>query len=280
MSVGELYIVATPIGNLQDVTLRALDVLKEVDCIAAEDTRHSRKLLNHFGIDKPMLSVHEHNEKQRAGEVIKKLSCGQSLALISDAGTPLISDPGYQLVKAVTSAGYVVRPIPGVCAAIAGLSVSGLATDRFHFEGFLPQKSGNRLEHLRLLSQEVSTLVFYEAPHRIEAFCSQLISCFGEEREAVFARELTKSFETINYGNLSEQMAWLKSDANQQRGEFVVMIEGYKQPDSGEGLDVSAIQLMDLLLQDLPPNRASQIAAKFFGKKKKVFYDYALTKKS
>lgn len=280
MSVGELYIVATPIGNLQDVTLRALDVLKEVDCIAAEDTRHSRKLLNHFGIDKPMLSVHEHNEKQRAGEVIKKLSCGQSLALISDAGTPLISDPGYQLVKAVTSAGYVVRPIPGVCAAIAGLSVSGLATDRFHFEGFLPQKSGNRLEHLRLLSQEVSTLVFYEAPHRIEAFCSQLISCFGEEREAVFARELTKSFETINYGNLSEQMAWLKSDANQQRGEFVVMIEGYKQPESGEGLDVSAIQLMDLLLQDLPPNRASQIAAKFFGKKKKVFYDYALTKKS
>ena len=280
MSVGELYIVATPIGNLQDVTLRALDVLKEVDCIAAEDTRHSRKLLNHFGIDKPMLSVHEHNEKQRAGEVIKKLSCGQSLALISDAGTPLISDPGYQLVKAVTSAGYVVRPIPGVCAAIAGLSVSGLATDRFHFEGFLPQKSGNRLEHLRLLSQEVSTMVFYEAPHRIEAFCSQLISCFGEEREAVFARELTKSFETINYGNLSEQMAWLKSDANQQRGEFVVMIEGYKQPESGEGLDVSAIQLMDLLLQDLPPNRASQIAAKFFGKKKKVFYDYALTKKS
>ncbi|MBV1872099.1 MAG: 16S rRNA (cytidine(1402)-2'-O)-methyltransferase [Gammaproteobacteria bacterium] len=278
--MGELYIVATPIGNLQDVTLRALDVLKEVDCIAAEDTRHSRKLLNHFGIDKPMLSVHEHNEKQRAGEVIKKLSCGQSLALISDAGTPLISDPGYQLVKAVTSAGYVVRPIPGVCAAIAGLSVSGLATDRFHFEGFLPQKSGNRLEHLRLLSQEVSTLVFYEAPHRIEAFCSQLISCFGEEREAVFARELTKSFETINYGNLSEQMAWLKSDANQQRGEFVVMIEGYKQPESGEGLDVSAIQLMDLLLQDLPPNRASQIAAKFFGKKKKVFYDYALTKKS
>lgn len=278
--MGELYIVATPIGNLQDVTLRALDVLKEVDCIAAEDTRHSRKLLNHFGIDKPMLSVHEHNEKQRAGEVIKKLSCGQSLALISDAGTPLISDPGYQLVKAVTSAGYVVRPIPGVCAAIAGLSVSGLATDRFHFEGFLPQKSGNRLEHLRLLSQEVSTMVFYEAPHRIEAFCSQLISCFGEEREAVFARELTKSFETINYGNLSEQMAWLKSDANQQRGEFVVMIEGYKQPESGEGLDVSAIQLMDLLLQDLPPNRASQIAAKFFGKKKKVFYDYALTKKS
>ena len=280
MSAGELYIVATPIGNLQDITLRALDVLKQVDCIAAEDTRHSRKLLNHFGIDKPMLSVHEHNEKQRAGEVIKKLSCGESLALISDAGTPLISDPGYQLVKAVTAQGYVVRPIPGVCAAIAGLSVSGLATDRFHFEGFLPQKPGNRLEYLRLLSQEVSTLVFYEAPHRIETFCSQLISCFGEEREAVFARELTKSFETINYGNLSEQMAWLKSDANQQRGEFVVMIEGYKQPESGEGLDVSAIQLMDLLLQDLPPNRASQIAAKFFGKKKKVFYDYALTKKS
>jgi len=277
---GELYIVATPIGNLQDITLRALDVLKEVDCIAAEDTRHSRKLLNHFGIDKPMLSVHEHNEVQRAREVIAQLSEGKKLALISDAGTPLISDPGYQLVKEVRAAGYVVSPIPGVCAAIAGLSASGLATDRFRFEGFLPQKPGVRRERLRLLSQQTSTLVFYEAPHRIVSFCTQLIESFGEEREAVFARELTKNFETIHHGSLFEQLAWLEGDANQQRGEFVVMIEGFKQPEAGELLDVETIQLVDLLLQDLPPNRAAQIAAKFFGKKKKLFYDYALSKKA
>ena len=280
MSQGELYIVATPIGNLQDITLRALDVLKEVDCIAAEDTRHSRKLLNHFGIDKPMLSVHEHNEVQRAKEVIVQLSEGKKLALISDAGTPLISDPGYQLVKEVRAAGYVVIPVPGVCAAIAGLSASGLPTDRFRFEGFLPQKAGVRRERLRLLSQQTSTLVFYEAPHRIVSFCTQLIESFGEEREAVFARELTKNFETIHHGSLSEQLAWLEGDANQQRGEFVVMIEGFKQPEVGELLGLEAIQLMDLLLQDLPPNRAAQIAAKFFGKKKKLFYDYALSKKA
>lgn len=280
MQQGELYIVATPIGNLQDITLRALEVLKEVDCIAAEDTRHSRKLLNHFGIDKPMLSVHEHNEVQRAREVIAQLSDGKKLALISDAGTPLISDPGYQLVKEVRKAGYVVSPVPGVCAAIAGLSASGLATDRFRFEGFLPQKPGVRRERLRLLSQQTSTLVFYEAPHRIVSFCTQLIESFGEEREAVFARELTKNFETIHHGSLSEQLAWLEGDANQQRGEFVVMIEGFKQPEAGEFLDVEATQLMDLLLQDLPPNRAAQIAAKFFGKKKKLFYAYALSKKA
>ena len=279
MSKGELYIVATPIGNLQDITLRALEVLKEVDCIAAEDTRHSRKLLNHFGIDKPIFSLHEHNEQQRAGQVIAKLSEGQMLALISDAGTPLISDPGYQLVKEVTAAGYVVRPIPGVCAAIAGLSVSGLATDRFHFEGFLPQKSGNRLERLRQLSQETSTLVFYEAPHRIVTFCSQLMECLGEERQAVFARELTKNFETVHYGKLSGQMDWLIGDVNQQRGEFVVMVEGFKKAETGDILELESIQLMDLLLAELPPNRAAQVAAKFFSKKKKLFYDYALSKK-
>jgi len=200
--------------------------------------------------------------------------------LISDAGTPLISDPGYTLVKKVVAAGYTVYPIPGACAAIAGLSASGLATDRFQFEGFLPQKTGVRLERLRQLSQQTSTLVFYEAPHRIVSFCLQLIESFGEEREAVFAREMTKNFETIHYGRLSEQLVWLKGDRNQQRGEFVVMIEGFKLAEKGEVLDIEAAQLMDLLLPDLPPNRAAQIAAKFFGKKKKLFYDYALSKKA
>ncbi|HEX4975196.1 MAG TPA: 16S rRNA (cytidine(1402)-2'-O)-methyltransferase [Pseudomonadales bacterium] len=276
---GVLNVVATPIGNLDDMSLRAIATLKNVDYVAAEDTRHSRKLLQHFGIDKPMLSLHEHNEQQRAKEIIGKLREGKHVALVSDAGTPLISDPGYTLVKEVRAQGFQVRPIPGSCAAIAALSVSGLATDKFQFEGFLPASASARRQRLIALSRHTNTLVFYEAPHRILALCQVLIECFGEDRRAVFARELTKTYETIHGGILKEQWAWLNNDANQQRGEFVVMVEGFQEEAEATSLTLEAQHLMDLLVAELPPNRAAQLAAKYFKLPKKVFYDYALGKK-
>lgn len=276
---GVLNVVATPIGNLDDMSLRAIAMLKNVDYVAAEDTRHSRKLLQHFGIDKPMLSLHEHNEQQRAKEIIGKLREGKHVALVSDAGTPLISDPGYTLVKEVRAQGFQVRPIPGSCAAIAALSVSGLATDKFQFEGFLPTSASARRQRLTALSRHTNTLVFYEAPHRILALCQALIECFGEDRRAVFARELTKTYETIHGGSLKEQWAWLNNDANQQRGEFVVMVEGFQEEAEATLLTLEAQHLMDLLVAELPPNRAAQLAAKYFKLPKKVFYDYALGKK-
>lgn len=280
LSQAVLYIIATPIGNLQDITLRALSALKEVDFVAAEDTRHSRKLLQHFGIDKPMLSLHEHNESQRAVDIIAKLMAGMSVALISDAGTPLISDPGYTLVKEVLAAGYRVIPVPGACAVIAALSASGLATDRFQFEGFLPASASSRKQRLEHLSRQTGTLVFYEAPHRILALCQALINSFGEERRAVFARELTKNYETIHGGALKEQWQWLNADTDQQRGEFVVMVEGFNEKQTSPSLALESMRLMDLLLLELPPNRAAQLAAKYFDVPKKVFYDYALSKKT
>lgn len=276
---GVLNVIATPIGNLQDISLRALAVLKGVDYVAAEDTRHSRKLLQHFGIDRPMLSLHEHNEQQRAKEIIGKLREGKHVALVSDAGTPLISDPGYTLVKEVRAQGFQVRPVPGSCAAIAALSVSGLATDKFQFEGFLPASASARRQRLAALSRHPNTLVFYEAPHRILALCQALIECFGEGRRAVFARELTKTYETIHGGSLKEQWVWLNTDANQQRGEFVVMVEGFQEETEVTSLSSEAQQLMDLLVEELPPNRAAQLAAKYFKLPKKVFYDHALSKK-
>lgn len=278
-AAGVLSIVATPVGNLQDISLRALATLKVVDCVAAEDTRHSRKLLQHFGIDKPMLSLHQHNEQQRIKEIMSKLREGKHVALICDAGTPLISDPGYMLVKEVREEGFQVTPVPGSCAAIAALSVSGLATDRFQFEGFLPASASARRQRLQSLSRQTSTLVFYEAPHRILALCQALMECFGEERRSVFARELTKTYETIHGATLKEQWTWLNADANQQRGEFVVMVEGFQEQSQAASLSLEAQQLMDLLMEELPPNRAAQLAAKYFKLPKKVFYDYALGKK-
>ena len=279
MPYGTLFVVATPIGNLDDITLRALSILKDVDMIAAEDTRHSNKLLQHFGIDKPIISVHEHNEQQRAAQLVERLLQGQSIALISDAGTPLISDPGYSVVKAIADAGLQVVPVPGACAAIAALSVSGLATDRFQFEGFLPHKSGPRRERIARLAQTPRTLIFYEAPHRIVMLFDELNDLLGGSRQAVVARELTKTYETVKHGSIAEICDWLAADSNQQRGEFVVIVERFSAKEERGALDSDSLRLMALLLQELPPNRAAQLAAKFYGKKKKLFYDYALDQK-
>ncbi|HRA42445.1 MAG TPA: 16S rRNA (cytidine(1402)-2'-O)-methyltransferase, partial [Gammaproteobacteria bacterium] len=223
---GKLYIVATPIGHLGDISLRAIDTLKVVDRIAAEDTRHSLGLLKHLGIEKPLVALHEHNEREQAEKLLAFVEDGHALALISDAGTPLISDPGYHLVQLAHQLGIQVVPIPGPCSIITALSASGLPTDRFVFEGFLSAKATARRKQLEKLATETRTLIFFEAPHRILETVAAMQACFGEQRLAVVARELTKTFETIRMGTLSELEAWMKSDAMQQRGEFVVLVAG------------------------------------------------------
>ncbi len=270
-----LYIVATPIGNRQDITLRAIEILKAVDLIAAEDTRHSAPLLQHLGINKPLLAFHDHNEKQAWDKVITKLKEGKSVALISDAGTPLISDPGYYLVHEAHQLGFKVEPIPGACAAIAALSASGLPTDRFVFEGFLPAKSQARQHKLSSFLNEVRTIVFYESPHRILDSISDMQIVFGSDRKLVIARELTKMFETIFSGTTAEVLAWMQADANQQRGEFVVMVGGVEKTD--EQLEMSsADEMLKLLLAELPVKKAAEIAAKLTGKRKNALYQRAL----
>lgn len=263
---GTLYIVATPLGNLRDMTLRAVDVLQSVDYIAAEDTRHSRPLLQNFSINTPMFALHEHNERERAEQIIDHLLQGKSIALISDAGTPLISDPGYFLTREVRKRGLAVVPVPGASAVITALSVSGLPTDRFCFEGFLPQKSKQRQSALMLLRDEARTMVFYESPHRILACLQDMESVFGSEREAVIARELTKKFETILSGSLFELVARVEQDANQQLGEFVVMVKGALPTAPSED---NADDVLDVLLESLPLKQAVSVAAKLLPKRKK-----------
>lgn len=272
---GVLYIVATPIGNLEDMTFRAIDVLKKVSWIAAEDTRHSGSLLKHYSIKTPLFALHDHNERDRTEELLNRLKNGESIALISDAGTPLISDPGYFLVRETRAAGVKVIPIPGPCAAICALSVSGLATDRFVFEGFLTSKTQARLDHLTTLIHEPRTLVFYEAPHRILDTLHALVSVFGPHRKAVLARELTKMFETVHEGELGELAEWVKLDSNQQRGEIVLMVEGNKQANRFEGQEV-----LLLLLENLPLKQAVEVAAKITGQRKNELYQLALTLKN
>jgi 16S rRNA (cytidine1402-2'-O)-methyltransferase len=228
-SLGQLYVVATPIGNLKDITLRALEILKSVDCIVAEDTRHSQALLLHFAINTPLTALHEHNERERTDKLLERLQKGESIALISDAGTPLISDPGYHLVREARLKGLSVTPVPGPCAAIAALSVAGVATDRFLFEGFLPAKSLARTQRLTELLRETRTIVFYEAPHRILDSLQTMREVWGNEKPAVIARELTKVYETITTGTLLELCEFVKRDPNQQRGEMVVIVEGTKE---------------------------------------------------
>lgn len=270
-----LYIVATPIGNLRDMSARAIETLKSVDYIAAEDTRHSHKLLVHFGIDTPVFSLHEHNESECSEKLLEKfLSKEQTIALISDAGTPLISDPGHRLVKKVRQYNIPVIPIPGPCALITALSASGLSCEQFIFEGFLPEKKIARQKKLDALCYETRTLIFYEAPHRILDLIEDMLAIFGTQRRVVLARELTKTFETIHEGNLEELIIWLNNDKNQQRGEFVVLVEGNKESFRHSELEIQRI--LKLLLDELPIKQAAALAAKITHGKKNKLYAQAL----
>jgi 16S rRNA (cytidine1402-2'-O)-methyltransferase len=275
IEAGILYIVATPIGNLGDISARALEVLQKVERIAAEDTRHSTPLLRHFAIDTPMFALHEHNERQKVEQVLGYLQQGESVALISDAGTPLISDPGYFLVREAHRAGIKVVPLPGPSALIAALSASGLATDRFCFEGFLPAKSGARRRALEALAAEPRTLAFYETPHRIEESLTDMAAILGSGRPATMARELTKTFETIRHATLGELVEWVASDANQRKGEFVVLVEGAPEKED-EGLDGETQRIATLLAEELSVKQASTLAAKISGEKKNAIYKYLL----
>ena len=276
-TAGVLYVVATPIGNLQDITARALDTLGRVALVAAEDTRHSRKLLAHYGIGTPLLALHEHNEREQTQSLLARLAAGEDVALISDAGTPLISDPGFYLVRAARAAGLQVVAVPGASACIAALSIAGLPTDRFVFDGFLPSKQVARAKRLQALQDESRTLVFYESSHRIVACLADMVATLGGERQAVLARELTKTFETTR-GSLQELHDWLLADDNQQRGEFVIMVHGRSgQPDS---IDAADRHVLEVLLQELPLKRAAALAAKITGIPRNRLYDYGLELKS
>jgi 16S rRNA (cytidine1402-2'-O)-methyltransferase len=276
MANGNLYIVATPIGNLNDITLRAIDVLKQVDLIAAEDTRHSRKLLDAFAIETRLTSVHDHNEADRANYLCGLLGQGQDIALISDAGTPLISDPGYRLVRAVREAGFEVVTIPGPCAAVAALSVAGLPTDRFLFVGFLPAKQQARRTALEILQGESATLVFYESPKRIIETLQDMAQVFGAGREAAVAKELTKAFETVKTATLEALLVWLQEDEHRQRGEFVVLVKG-REALSGEILiDAKVLRAVELAREHMPLKKACALVSELTGVAKNQLYDAAL----
>lgn len=276
--IGTLYVVATPIGNLQDITMRAIEVLKSVDKIAAEDTRHAGPLLKHFSIDKPTFSLHDFNERERLNELLAWLQQGESIALISDAGTPLINDPGYHLVHAAKAAGISVVPVPGACAVIAALSVSGLPTDKFTFEGFLPAKEEARRQTLLALKHEARTMVFYEAPHRLLAALETMRAVFGGEHRVVVARELTKLYESVMNDALDKVIAHYIANPSQQRGEIVLMLQGIDQATSPT-CEVTAEHVLDILLEDLPVKQAASLASKITGERKNVLYELALAKK-
>ncbi|RTR36471.1 16S rRNA (cytidine(1402)-2'-O)-methyltransferase [Shewanella canadensis] len=270
-----LYIVPTPIGNLGDISSRAIDVLNNVKLIACEDTRHSGILLSHFGIETRKTALHDHNERDRADWIIQKLSNGEAVALISDAGTPLISDPGYHLVSAVRRAGYKVIPLPGACAAITALSASGLPSDRFTFEGFLPSKEKGRIDKLTELKEDPRTLIFYESPHRIVHSLESILTALGEDRVIVMAREVTKTFETFLCGTVKEVLEQVKADPNQQKGEIVLMCHGYRLAED-EGIPTVVINTLKLLCEELPLKKASALAGQIHGMKKNALYKYGL----
>jgi len=270
MPAATLYVVATPIGNLGDLSPRAQQVLREVAAICAEDTRRSGQLLAHFGIGTPLLALHEHNEQQMAERLVARLLGGESLALVSDAGTPLVSDPGYRLVRAAREAGIKVSPVPGPSALIAALSVAGLPSDRFCFEGFLPARPSARRERLAALAGEPRTLVFYESSHRIGESLDDLVAAFGGERPAALARELTKLFETVLDGSLASIRERVAADPDQRKGEFVLVVQGVGEDADArlaEGRRVHAI-----LARQLPPSAAARLAAEITGAPRKALY--------
>ncbi|WP_428772933.1 16S rRNA (cytidine(1402)-2'-O)-methyltransferase [Vibrio sp.] len=273
--IATLYIVPTPIGNLGDITQRALEVLSTVDLIAAEDTRHTGKLLAHFNIATKTFALHDHNEQQKAQVLVEKLLAGQSIALVSDAGTPLISDPGYHLVSQCRQAGVKVVPLPGACAVVTALSASGLPSDRFSFEGFLPAKTKARKERLQQIAEVERTCIFYESPHRILDSLQDMLAVLGPEREVVLARELTKTFETIRGLPLAELVEWVSADGNQQRGEMVLLIHGYRSEQS-DSLPAEATRTLKLLTSELPLKKAAALTADIYQLKKNALYKWGL----
>ncbi|MCD9030567.1 16S rRNA (cytidine(1402)-2'-O)-methyltransferase [Luteimonas sp. Y-2-2-4F] len=269
-AAGVLYVVATPIGNLGDLSARAGQTLREVAAICAEDTRRTRTLLTHLGIDTPTLPLHEHNEEAMAARLVARLAAGESLALVSDAGTPLVSDPGFRLVRAARQAGIRVSPVPGPSALVAALSAAGLPSDRFVFEGFLPAKAAARRERLAALAGEPRTLIFYESAHRIAESLADLRAAFGDERRAVLARELTKLFETVLDGSLAGLQAAVQADADQRKGEFVLLVEG--AGEDGGAMLAEGRRVYALLSGHLPPSSAARLAAEITGAPRKALY--------
>lgn len=277
---GTLYVVATPIGNLDDLSPRATRTLASVDVVAAEDTRHSGRLLSHLGIQKRMVALHDHNEKDRAAGILTELQAGRDVALISDAGTPLISDPGYVLVREARAAGHRVSPIPGPCALVAALSVAGLPTDRFLYVGFLPAKRSGRRASLDVLSSEVATLVFYESPHRILESVRDIAEVLGSDREMVLGREITKTFETFYSGSVADVLAELERDPHGNRGEFVVMVRGSAvQAGSEEAATMDVDRVLRVLLAELPVKKVARMASELTGLSKNDLYQRALALK-
>lgn len=275
VTAGTLYVVATPIGNLGDLSTRAREVLARVQLIAAEDTRHTRQLLQAFGIDTPLTSLHEHNEMHKSEALIARLVAGEAIALVSDAGTPLISDPGFDLVAAARARGVSIVVIPGPCAAIAALSIAGLPTDRFVFEGFLPAKNSARATRLQQLASEQRTMIFYEAPHRLKDVLRDLAAEFGAERTASVSRELTKRFESTYNGTLAQLCEIAEKNADMSRGELVIIVSGNPAaPSSAQALN--ADQLLRALAEELAPSQAAKIAAKLTGEKRSDLYARAM----
>ncbi|SDG65123.1 16S rRNA (cytidine1402-2'-O)-methyltransferase [Vibrio xiamenensis] len=273
--VPTLYIVPTPIGNLGDITQRALEVLSNVDMIAAEDTRHTGKLLSHFNIQTKTFALHDHNEQQKAQVLVEKLLQGASIALVSDAGTPLISDPGYHLVSQCRHAGVKVVPLPGACAVITALSASGLPSDSFSFEGFLPPKSKGRKDKFLEIAKVERTCIFYESPHRITDSLQDMLDILGADRQVVLARELTKTFETIQSLPLGELIEWVNSDDNQQRGEMVLLVHGHRSSEA-DTLPDEAIRTLGIIVKELPLKKAAALTAEIYNLKKNALYKWGL----
>lgn len=274
ISGSTLYVVPTPIGNLGDITQRALEVLKSVDLIAAEDTRHTGLLLQHFAINARLFALHDHNEQQKADQLLAKLQEGQSIALVSDAGTPLINDPGYHLVRRCREAGIRVVPLPGACAATTALCAAGVPSDRFCYEGFLPAKTKGRQDTLQALTEEPRTLIFYESTHRLLDSLQDMVTVWGPQRYVVLARELTKTWESIHGAPVGELLAWVQEDEMRRRGEMVLIVEGYKAQE--DDLPPEALRTLALLQKELPLKKAAALTAEIHGVKKNALYKYAL----
>ncbi|KGQ71034.1 rRNA (cytidine-2'-O-)-methyltransferase [Chelonobacter oris] len=272
---GILYIVATPIGNLQDISQRALDIFASVDLIAAEDTRHSGLLLSHYGIKKPFFALHDHNEQQKAAVLLQRLQQGENIALVSDAGTPLISDPGFHLVRYCRQAGINIVPLPGACAAITALCAAGIASDRFCFEGFLPAKSKARRDKFDALKSEERTLIFYESTHRILDSLQDMQTVWGKHRYVVLARELTKTWETIHGDTLENLLLWLRQDVNRTKGEMVLIVEG-QSAVADQVFSDETVKALRLIAAELPLKKAAAIVAELYGCKKNALYQFGL----